>query len=74
MATYSEHMAWCKQRALAELPNTTNAIASFASDIRKDPSTADNPTITMLVATVGLRHAMNNDVPALRKFIEDFAS
>ena len=47
-----EHLAWCKERALAELESTEDqdrailrALASMASDLRKHPETANHPAI-----------------------------
>lgn len=42
--TRSEHLEWCKQRALAYLDagNSKEAFASMLSDMRKHPETADN--------------------------------
>jgi hypothetical protein len=44
--TRSEHLAWCKQRALAYLEPKFNdakgALASFISDMRKHEETSDH--------------------------------
>ena len=39
--TRAEHLAWCKDRALAYLDqgDVQNAFASFTSDLRKHPET-----------------------------------
>jgi hypothetical protein len=70
--TRAEHMAWCKQRALAEVEagELHGAIASLASDFRKHPET-DQPSMHMLV-TVGLLHHCGNPAET-RRFIEGFA-
>lgn len=75
MSTYSEHMAWCKQRALDELEHGDcgNALASMASDVRKHPETYTE-AVTMLIATVGMQHAVSGDRAQMRRFIEGFAS
>lgn len=40
----AEHLQWAKDRALAYLPNdTTNATASFLSDLSKHPELANHP-------------------------------
>ena len=72
-ATYSEHMTWCKQRALeyVDSGDLINAIASFASDIRKDECT-DTATNAMLVAGIGIPLASAGDVAGMRTFIEGF--
>ncbi len=42
LITRAAHLAWCKERALAHLPHDPGqAIASFASDVRKHPETGD---------------------------------
>lgn len=47
--TRSEHLAWCKARALeyANRGDTTNAIASMLSDLGKHPETADHAGINL---------------------------
>jgi len=49
----------------------TNALASFASDTRKDESTSD-PTTAMLVAHVGLPLVLAGDLQGFRNFIQGF--
>lgn len=73
--TYGEHMRWCKDRALAELDrgDVVGALASMASDVKKHDET-NTPTVTMLLATEGMRLAIAGDVARLRDFIEGFAS
>ena len=72
--TRSEHMRWCKQRALEILDDgdVQEAFASMASDLRKHPET-DNPALTMLMGTVGLQYALDGDAVQMRRFIEGFA-
>lgn len=74
MKDRTEHMAWCKQRALeyADRGDLVNALASFASDVRKDEST-DTPAVTTLIAMEGMRLVMVNDIAGMRRFIEGFA-
>jgi hypothetical protein len=69
----STHMDWCKRRALDLLDHgdVVNALASFASDVRKDESTSDD-TVRMLIATIGMQCAMSGDVAGMRRFIEGF--
>ncbi len=40
-----EHLQWCKDRAMeyAKTGDTTNAIASMLSDLRKHPETENHP-------------------------------
>lgn len=38
--THDQHLAWVKERALAYLPNTESALASFSSDLSKHPETS----------------------------------
>jgi hypothetical protein len=73
--TYGSHMAWCKSRALeyVERGDLQNAIASFASDVRKEECT-DSLAISMLVVNVGIPLVTANDRVGLRRFIEGFAS
>ena len=42
METRDEHLAWCKQRALAyaDAGNISDAVASMGSDLEKHPETA----------------------------------
>ena len=66
-----EHIAWVKQRALAELdaggPSARgNAIASFMSDLTKHPDTEGHVAIEFGIAL------LTHDTPVreLRRFIE----
>lgn len=46
--TRSEHLEWCKKRALAYLPgDPSEAFASMMSDLRKHPETAGHPAIEL---------------------------
>lgn len=72
MMTRSEHMDWCKARALeyVDRGDTANAYASMFSDLRKHPETARHPAIML-----GMQLMMIGDLdtPAkMRKFIEGF--
>lgn len=71
--TRTEHMQWCKERALALVDDgdLVGALASMASDVRKHPDTAGNPTLTMLLTLVGPQHL--GDPLSMRRFIEGFA-
>lgn len=44
----------------------------MTSDMRKHPGTSGNPTIDMLLATVGMRRVIDGDVEGMRRFIEGF--
>lgn len=52
--TRTEHLTWCKQRALAELDapgpidtRITNALTSLQSDLRKRPDTASHDALEL---------------------------
>ena len=74
--TRSEHLAWCKKRALAELeaPDESiglkNAWASMASDLTKHPETE-----THIAIDLGMMMAMSNQLSTKAKmaqFIDGF--
>jgi hypothetical protein len=70
--TRSEHITWCKARALEyiEINDIQNAWASMASDLSKHPETYNHPAIELgfrLVMTGNFKTA--ND---MRRFIEGF--
>lgn len=69
------HMDWCKQRALVYVDrgDLVGALASFASDVRKDESTSTK-AVSVLIATVGMPCAVAGDATEMRRFIEGFAS
>lgn len=46
--TRAEHLQWCKDRAIEELPDVQNAFASFHSDIRKHDETRDHVALQMM--------------------------
>lgn len=68
--TRSEHMKWCKQRAMAEINfsgKPEHAVASMISDLGKHPETADMQTVAMMMA-------MTVKTPEeAKKFVEGFA-
>lgn len=68
--TRDEHLAWVRQRALAELDagSVVNAIASLQSDLGKHPATTRHDAITtsMILAATG---RLGNETQ-LRAFIE----
>jgi sulfite exporter TauE/SafE len=67
-----EHMAWCKQRAIAEVNagNIAGGLASMVSDLNKHSDTQGHTGIklgmTMLMA------GLLNSKKEMIKFIEDF--
>jgi hypothetical protein len=44
----ADHLKWCKDRALAYLPDWQNAMASFVSDLGKHDDTAGHAVIELL--------------------------
>lgn len=69
--TRKEHLAWCKQRALAYLDrrDLANAIASMNSDMAKHPETANVPPI---LRVMGMRAMLSRDEHEVRRWIEGF--
>lgn len=70
--TRSEHVDWCKRRALeyVEQGDVQNAYASMASDLRKHRETEDHPAIML-----GMQLMMIGDLSTpdkMRQFIEGF--
>ena len=69
--TRSEHVQWCKDRALEYLPTDPNqAFASMASDLQKHPETEGHIGVhlgMMQMMTGGL-----SDAASMRKFIDGF--
>jgi hypothetical protein len=71
MITRSEYLEWCKRRAREYLDDgeTTHAIASFMSDLRKNEETADtlnDPTLNKRALDAAIA-----GVDACRRFIEE---
>ena len=69
MESREEHLEWCKQRAreYLDIGDVNSAYASFVSDMRKHPETADNPAID-----IGLMLMMTGRMNDMRRFIEGF--
>ena len=70
--TRAEHLAWCKQRALAyvDMGDTQQAFASMGSDLGKHPETANHSAIQLGMMMLMAGHLTT---PAeMRKFIEGF--
>jgi hypothetical protein len=68
--TRDEHLAWCKQRALAyvDAGDLGNAVASMASDMNKDDTQAIHPALF----TLGIMCARQGDTEGVRRWIEGF--
>lgn len=69
--TRKEHLQWCKDRALACLPdNPAEAVASMASDLTKHDGTSGSaiPMLTM----VGMMAAQQGDIEGVRRWIDGF--
>lgn len=69
--TRTEHIKWCKQRALEYLPeDPRQALTSMMSDLEKHPETVK------LAQNIGLLYIFelqNNNARSARRFIEGFA-
>ncbi len=66
--TRAEHLAWCKERALAYLPDDPQqAFTSMMSDLSKHDETRGHTghKLEMMMMT-------NNMIPDMRTFIEGF--
>lgn len=70
--TRAQHLAWCKQRALAELEsgNIEDAFASMASDLQKHPETQGH--IGIQLGTMQLMGGRLSSPQQMRRFIEGF--
>lgn len=66
--TRAEHLQWCKDRALAYLPDDPDqAFASMVSDLSKHDETQGH-----IGAGLGLQLMMTGNMGDMRKFIEGF--
>lgn len=72
MSTRVEHLAWCKERALAyvERGELSTAWSSFISDMSKDAETAGHQLI--VIGTALLQSGKLDNKDEMKKFIEDF--
>jgi hypothetical protein len=69
--TRAEHLAWCKQRALAYLPSDpAGAFTSMASDLGKHPETEDH--LAIQIGMTMLMSGLLNSPTEMRTFIEGF--
>lgn len=73
MTTRTEHLAWCRDRALFYLDqgDVINAIHSFTFDLRNHPVPVGAHTDNRL-ATEGIRLMQQGDITLAREFIESF--
>ena len=70
--TRAEHVAWCKQRALAyvDAGEMNNALASMGSDLNKHPETANHPAIMLGVMLLAGGHL--STASEMRRHIEGY--
>jgi hypothetical protein len=69
--TRAEHLAWCKERALAYLPDDPGqAIASMISDLRKHPETERHSAIELGAMLIFSGHLSRP--AAVERWIEGF--
>ena len=62
MTTRDEHMAWCKHRALAYLPDDPQqALASMISDLGKHDETKDHAAIKLTMMLMISGHLQSAD-------------
>lgn len=68
----AEHLKWCKERALEYVNNgdPQGGYASFMSDMRKNPHTAEHPAL--LLGMMLLMAGHTNNEHEMRRFIEGF--
>jgi thioredoxin-like negative regulator of GroEL len=70
MLTRSEHLAWAKARALAycDEGNINEAFTSLASDLSKNPETADHKAMEHLMSLMLFGEGMT--VEDMRRYIK----
>lgn len=70
--TRSEHLAWCKQRALeyVEAGDLQSAMASMSSDLNKHPETSNHAGTTPGLMLMISGHLSTQD--EMRRHIEGF--
>jgi hypothetical protein len=70
--TRSEHLQWCKQRAIEYIDagDLQQAFASMVSDLNKHTETAGHPAIEL--GTMQLMSGFLSTPDAMKKFIEGF--
>jgi len=67
---WSEHLAWCKERALeyVDRGDLASAVASMASDLGKHSQVGARRELTML----GIMYAAEGDEAGVRRWINGF--
>lgn len=72
MQTREEHLAWCKERALAycDRGDVTNAMNSMLSDMGKHEGTRDHPANKMIFELYVIGEIRTAE--EMRSFIEGF--
>ena len=72
METRSEHVAWCKQRALelVDAGDLNGAFASMGSDLNKHPETQNHAGVQL--GMMMLMGGFLSTPQEMRKFIEGF--
>lgn len=73
MTTRTEHLTWCKERALeyVDTGRLDDALSSFMSDLRKHDDTADELAgFGPVFATEGISAVLANDKAKVRRLIE----
>lgn len=69
--TRDEHLAWLKQRALAELEyGAFEAMSSVLSDLSKHPETNDPALTQVTMVELAQARAGNRDAAQVRQFLE----
>lgn len=70
--TYDEHLAWCKERAVAYCRDgkVQEAYTSFLSDMKKHPKTSDHPAL--MLGFELLMHGHLGSVLKMEEFILGF--
>ena len=71
MRSRSEHLQWCKDRALEywRAGNIQDAVASMVSDLNKHPETK---TANQSMMALGIIYVMQNDHDGVQRWIEGF--
>jgi hypothetical protein len=72
--TRAEHLAWCKERALAYVARgeLVNAVASMASDLNKHSETRDESRARDALILIGALAAAEHDAGGVTRWIEGF--
>ena len=72
MASRTDHLQWCKTRALeyCEKGDTTNALTSMLSDLKKHPDTENHGG--MMIGMKLMMDGLLSTQHEVKKFIEGF--